>query len=1166
MSIHEVVDRMLHHAGHLWFSGDKFKFVPTVRPQFRTRTLRPITQLEKDGCFDPFYPHLVTDFYPNRPQFLDNISLFDFARCYKKIDKKQAGRNSNSIVIKRDNTILGYFLPVPENDRPVIMHHEFSLEQRSEDFFYSLLLLHKPWRQEEDISSFHGHEKPFEQEFYYCFSDYPMLKKYFDRKKLIQKRRQDMEAKVDERIDQMDREIIEDVIDPGVGVYDDHSLPERLQIFESMNKECFIKDQHDLDHRVAMLNSDQLSTYNMVTQHLSHVLKHSTRQQTCEIETCRSVKPLLLFCSGPAGTGETFLLDAIVGFMHVQRSVYGRKCDSIICAPSGLAASNVKGTTIHSVFKIPVYHDSQGKYPPYQSLSKPEIDATRAVMQNLQCLIIDEISMTSNALLFAIHMRLSELFKRNQAFGGLPCVIVFGDLLQLPPVEADPPYTIISKENIKKMTSGSKHSLHLWKDFKFNELTINQRQAGEGNEEWRGILSRLRLGVVTTHDLQHLNSRLIPISSKASTPDEKLNSVLDFLDSLQRKCTGRVTCLFPTRRMTERFNSAYLTRHFPNAVRIPAIDFVDCAFPAKQKQAEEAVFKIEKLSDPRHTGGLEKNLHLSVGVGVMLLQNKNVSQGLVNGSMGTIVRIEEGASNVVRAIHIKFDGITDEIVMLREKRKIQLFPGAFLHREQFPVILNTAITIHKSQGLSLETVLVDLGDSVFSPNQSYVALSRVTTIDGLYLINFSPHQVTADKRATNEYTRLGSKCVAGAISKRSAGTRRRYPEVIWYIHPNAIKARHFLENMVAEELAAVSSRQPTPVHVTFVPENLNKVHSPLIEIKASIKKYTTVHYGVTYIDINKIFSKQQNIDEVRRLVRVSGLGTEEVDSFLTRLDDQQLHFLFDGIILPYGSNFNRIGQTREQLAIYLHPDPFACLNSNPKQKWLTGELMDYFGVYLRETTANLNIYYLACAARRSYVAFRYDMIRHYVGETHHVRQWSLTRNPDDPFSIVDEIKAAGDPFAADVIFSFCNDNDDHWYLLIVDLRLQPNKVILLDSMNPSRNVFLERCEFILTYLNEFRREILTSFEAATPQWNLDVPDFNPSVFDFKHGSSVQQKNSFDCGVYSCLNIESFINATTNDSYLERTLPFLRLKIMFDIHNFLRMSNCPMVERDTGRFV
>ena len=128
---------------------------------------------------------------------------------------------------------------------------------------------------------------------------------------------------------------------------------------------------------------------------------------------------------------------------------------------------------------------------------------------------------------------------------------------------------------------------------------------------------------------------------------------------------------------------------------------------------------------------------------------------------------------------------------------------------------------------------------------------------------------------------------------------------------------------------------------------------------------------------------------------------------------------------------------------------------------------------------------------------------------------SLTRNPLNPFSIDEEIKAAGEPFAADVIFSFCNDHNDHWYLLIVDLRLQPKTVILFDSMNPSPNVFHERFEFILTYLNEFRREILISFEAATSQWNLNSPDFNPSIFEFKHETSVQQKNSFDCGVYSC---------------------------------------------------
>ena len=102
-----------------------------------------------------------------------------------------------------------------------------------------------------------------------------------------------------------------------------------------------------------------------------------------------------------------------------------------------------------------------------------------------------------------------------------------------------------------------------------------------------------------------------------------------------------------------------------------------------------------------------------------------------------------------------------------------------------------------------------------------------------------------------------------------------------------------MDHVASEELVAVSSRQPIKEHAAFVPENQNNVQSPRIEIKSRIQTYTTVHYGVIYIDVNKIISKKQGIDEVRRLLRVSGLAAHEVNSFLTRLDEQQLNFLFD---------------------------------------------------------------------------------------------------------------------------------------------------------------------------------------------------------------------------------------------------------------------------------
>lgn len=138
----------------------------------------------------------------------------------------------------------------------------------------------------------------------------------------------------------------------------------------------------------------------------------------------------------------------------------------------------------------------------------------------------------------------------------------------------------------------------------------------------------------------------------------------------------------------------------------------------------------------------------------MLRRNIDVTPGLVNGTIGTVVSAsrELDKDDIDKVKIILSTGAEHEIE--RVSVKFELIDHIYVIRKQFPLSLSYGITIHKSQGLSLNNAVVDAGNSIFSCGQVYVALSRVTTLEGLHLINFDPFSVKANELAVIEYNRL----------------------------------------------------------------------------------------------------------------------------------------------------------------------------------------------------------------------------------------------------------------------------------------------------------------------------------------------------------------------------------------------------------------------------
>ena len=211
-------------------------------------------------------------------------------------------------------------------------------------------------------------------------------------------------------------------------------------------------------------------------------------------------------------------------------------------------------------------------------------------------------------------------------------------------------------------------------------------------------------------------------------------------------------CLLLTRHMCAELNKEVLQSLPGDEIRLLAIDTIDCPTYLRQKVSK----KLEKFSDDSTvTAGLESVIIIKIGCKIMLRRNIDVTLGLVNGSIGTVssVKYSIDQCNIVDAINIKFDD-GKERILEKVSSKFQVLDKAFVIRRQFPISSAYIITVHKSQGLTLKNVLVDIGNNIFACGQAYVAMSRVTSLSGLHLINFDPRCIKALDSAVLEYNYL----------------------------------------------------------------------------------------------------------------------------------------------------------------------------------------------------------------------------------------------------------------------------------------------------------------------------------------------------------------------------------------------------------------------------
>ena len=821
-----------------------FMFINTIYASKRRSVLKSKKDLESlpDDSKDIYYGDLIGTWYPKRPPYdrsnknynLKNMSLYEFAKTYERLGNAAAAQiKDKSKLLKLDGN-AGFMKKrcIDPGKDTLVIYGPSHLDpiKDSEAYYFAFLLLHKPFWHEHLLM---GQSQSYQAEFERLKAELPAMAAHEKKFRMKKNFREAMENDADAQADQMCAES-EDTNES-----DPTNADSGPEFFETVRKQTNIVNAEQLKEVVEGLSPDQLAVYELFVKNVEHYYQH--KSQSC---SCGKFEPLRLFVSGFGGSGKSHLIRTLMAYQYIRSEVKREPCHFLLGAPTGIASHNIGGMTLHSMWNLPVNHGKSKRNfnEEYCKLKSSQINNMRANYKHACGLIVDEVSMISNRMLMAINLRMNEVFgsENHEAFGGMPTVM-FGDLFQLEPVNGCQPFVPLSSGVAQKMFGGFPCAPNLWDAFHFRQLNTNHRQQGNENQKWRATLDHARYGMLSGSDIEYLNERMIDTSGCKLQGDYLDRYVTKFLEC-EKEGLGPV-CLLPANKMVNEFNRAVMQKKGEVPVTIKSLDTFSC----RNEKLLSATKKILPDLESDKTGGLEAELDLAINTRIMLRVNDKRTPGLVNGARGTVHDIKMKTTKTGRVateIVVKFDGIEKLQTVERIERKFQVFPNCYVYRKMFPLINSYAMTIHKSQSLSLPCVFADLGDRIFADGMSYVALSRCLRHKGLYLLNFKPENVKASHKACKEYGRL----IGKSSFKGNDGCKFRIRiERPWYTTFVQDKATNSTKEKMKDiaagkrkgRSAAPSAKKTRYSTKTDAKPGTKSTHSPIKENKPVTKNKTT---------------------------------------------------------------------------------------------------------------------------------------------------------------------------------------------------------------------------------------------------------------------------------------------------------------------------------------
>lgn len=419
-----------------------------------------------------------------------------------------------------------------------------------------------------------------------------------------------------------------------------------------------MKEQHDID-----LNNDEFQN--------AWKLINYTHQS--------------VFLTGKAGTGKSTFLK------YIRDNI---KKKYVVLAPTGIAAVNVGGVTMHSFFRIPLKpllpDDPDFAVKRLRERMKYPKDL-RKLIKELELIIIDEISMVRADVIDFID-KILRVYSSNmrEPFGGKQLLLV-GDIFQLEPVVTS---------DMREVLRTHYQNSYFFSANAFSQIEIVpielKKIYRQNDSQFISMLDRIRMGRPLQEDVLKLNQRVFERDS-ASTSDDKM-----------------VMTLATRRDMVDMINENRL----------------------KELPSKEMTYMGQITGDfPENSLPTTMDLTLKVGAQIVFIKNDREKRW-VNGSIGKIVKAKKNAIEIELESGAKYaveKAVWENIVYKYDEKTNRVIENVIGTFEQYPIKLAWALTVHKSQGLTFNNVVIDIGRGAFSSGQTYVALSRCRSFEGMQL-------------------------------------------------------------------------------------------------------------------------------------------------------------------------------------------------------------------------------------------------------------------------------------------------------------------------------------------------------------------------------------------------------------------------------------------------
>jgi len=624
-------------------------YLPSLPSSERTRSIKPAYIIQEQEDVDPYWSDAV-DKYFERPldPIFDEISYPMYHRKYRQISKQP--NNNNYWIDTKGRYVIA-------RKKEILVRFQYLTAQNGESFFYQQLLLKLPVRNENQIKlHFPNYRARFYAEFPHEFNN------------AISHLHQTSHTRI-VRFTESYLQHLNNLV---------FTLRQDIQtIIENQLKHLMKPISPFTLYAPLYQPSDQYQVYTILERHWGSI---------------EEKKHPYFFLTGSAGTGKTFMISQIVELLKQRRKNY------ILMAPTGVAAENIGGKTIHSALRIKDTLNNR------QSLAMHD-QKLRQELKKIKIIIIDEVSMVSKDLLSFISDLFAKLHNKPIEFGGIP-VLLIGDLAQLPPVKGTQVFFS-----------------PVWKSFFPLFLSFSRRQ--QNDFAFYSLLQNVRIGTITNNDRRMI---LEKVKQNSTAPSSLETTFITGFKQLAYNFNTIITSQLPS-----------LNPDQPSLISV-AIDYYNDEL--------KDITETDKLFN-KHTN-YPCEVILKEGSRVMFLNNKYFSKGIYNGSIGVILKVLNES-----LIEVAFPTSNGMIIMSIEKDTAHfVVNGSPARRTQFPIQNAFALTVHKTQGLTLPHATISFDTSMFANGQAYVAMSRATSWENLDITYFDLISIKTDKKMIKEYERL----------------------------------------------------------------------------------------------------------------------------------------------------------------------------------------------------------------------------------------------------------------------------------------------------------------------------------------------------------------------------------------------------------------------------